>query len=830
MKTRFSIRNKLIIIFGLLVTAALFIFGILAVSIAEKAVTEKAETHLIDKAKDTAEIIDGRITAFFQFAEGLARTPILHDENASYSEKIRFLNKERTFYSDITELNISDTKGFCYLEEGAPIHVEDRIWFKNAVTGKNFIAEPYLSRTTGSLITTFAVPIYNDRHVVTGVLSIDVNGFWLTDQITDITVGNTGGCYIVGLSGITIADKDKNIVEKLESSVEKAERNSVFKSIAAFEQKALKETEPDVGFFDWDGEEEIASFAHIKSSGWTVIISAPIEEFMGTISTLKKSLYIIGFLILFTSFIVVFLVALRIVKPINGVVIALKNIAQGEGDLTVRLPLKGNDEITDLSDYFNQTIKKIAASIRAVGSNAVSMEEIAGQLSGNMNETAGSVQQIGANIQDVKQQSLTQSASVTETAATVEQIIRTIKQLNNSIENQAASVAESSSAIEQMVANIGSITQTLGKTDEVIKTLADATADGKQTIINSNSVTQKIAEESGGLLEASTVIQHIASQTNLLAMNAAIEAAHAGEAGKGFAVVADEIRKLAEESSTQGKNITSTLKNLSGEIETLSGSAKTAEEKFNIIFNLSDQVKQMSTTLMSAMQEQQHGSEEVLSAIKDINTVTAEVQAGSEEMLRGGKNVADEMQKLDKLTRIITNSMNEMAKGAVQISNAMEEVAVITQKNKHSIDNLVKEVGKFKINDDDNQRSTNKKETTTINLNNAIKTHVEWKVKLRTAISTKEKLDSGSISKDSECEFGKWLYGEAKTKYGHLATYKDCVAKHTQFHKEAGKVASAINEGKFTEAEKMLRSGSIFTSASTEVAAAVTTLKNEIGL
>ena len=164
-------------------------------------------------------------------------------------------------------------------------------------------------------------------------------------------------------------------------------------------------------------------------------------------------------------------------------------------------------------------------------------------------------------------------------------------------------------------------------------------------------------------------------------MNAAIEAAHAGEAGKGFAVVADEIRKLAEDSSTQGKAITATLKTLSGEIETLSASSKTVEEKFNAIFTLAEQVKEMSARLTEAMREQENGSREVLTAIKSINTVTVEVQSGSEEMLKGGEGVAKEMQKLDSLTRIITDSMNEMASGAVQINNAVQEVSEITQKN-----------------------------------------------------------------------------------------------------------------------------------------------------
>ena len=696
MKKRFSIRYKLILIFGLLIALASTVEGLLAVQAARKAVTEKIETHLIDKAADTATIVDGRITAFVQFLEGIARMPLLSDTSISNTEKVKLLQKEAGFSSDIVELDFSDLDGIVHSIDG-DAQIGDRDWFKMARSGKSFISEPLLARTTQKLIQVISVPIYDNNHQIVGVLSADIDGLWLSGQIKDIVVGQTGYCYILGFTGIAIAHKNSDAVKNRLNMIEKSKTDESLVSLGLFAQRAIDSDKSEVGTYIYNGVKNIASYAEMKSSGWTIVITAPYNEFMGTVNSLRTSMIGIGVVILVIALIIVYLIAGAMVKPVQTAVDVLKNIAQGEGDLTVRLPVIGNDEVTDLSEYFNETIVKIGTSIRQVGINSNTMEEIGNELASNMAETASAVHQISANIDGVKQQAMTQAASVTETAATIEEIVRTIKQLNTSIETQAASVAQSSSSVEQMVANIASIGQTLDKTDEVVKDLTAATGDGKATLVTSNSVTQKIAEESGSLMEASSVIQHIASQTNLLAMNAAIEAAHAGEAGKGFAVVADEIRKLAEESSAQGKTITTTLKTLSGEIETLSASSKTVEAKFNAIFTLAEQVKEMSARLTESMREQENGSKEVLTAIKSINTVTVEVQAGSEEMLKGGESVAGEMQKLDALTRIITDSMNEMASGAVQISNAIQEVSEITQKNKRSIENLAEEVGKFKV-------------------------------------------------------------------------------------------------------------------------------------
>jgi methyl-accepting chemotaxis protein len=430
---------------------------------------------------------------------------------------------------------------------------------------------------------------------------------------------------------------------------------------------------------------------------WCLMLGIPIEEINRPINNMITFSVIFAAVMLVLIAGITFLVVRSIIKPIIDVTVTLKDISEGEGDLTRKITNNSKDEVGDLSRFFNATLEKIKNLVIAIKQEAVKLSDIGNDLSSNMNETAAAVNEITANIQSIKGRIINQSASVTETNATMEQVTVNINKLNAHVENQSNYVSQSSAAIEEMVANIAAVTDTLVKNDVNVKTLQEASEVGHTGLTEVATDIQEIARESEGLLEINAVMENIASQTNLLSMNAAIEAAHAGEAGKGFAVVADEIRKLAESSSEQSKTIGTVLKKIKDSIDKITKSTENVLAKFEAIDSSVKTGSEQEENIRHAMEEQGQGSKQILDGIEKVTEITRNVKSGSNEMLEGAQEVIKESHNLERATQEITSGMNEMATGADEINTAVHHVNEISGKNREGIDTLMKEVSRFKV-------------------------------------------------------------------------------------------------------------------------------------
>jgi methyl-accepting chemotaxis protein len=521
-----------------------------------------------------------------------------------------------------------------------------------------------------------------DDGKIIGAVGTDVFLDVLTKIVTDRKITNDGNTSLIDAKGLFIINKDsKRVMREDDNFFEK-------------EGKGLKDSIKSEAYFTVTGKTYWVSML-VSGLDWHIVTTGSTDEFY---VDFRRNLYTtlsISAAIVLIAIIISLRFSKILTRPIIKLFEVLKCVA--EGDLTVRTDVQSRDEIGELVGYFNVTIDKIRNLIVTIKGEAANLQEIGNTLSSNMTETAAAVNEITANIQSIKGRVINQSASVTETNATMEQVVGNINKLNGHVETQGQNISQASSAIEEMVANINSVTNTLVNNAANVKTLTEASEVGRNGLQEVATDIQEIARESEGLLEINAVMENIASQTNLLSMNAAIEAAHAGEAGKGFAVVADEIRKLAESSSEQSKTIGNVLKKIAEAIKKITQSTENVLNKFEAIDTSVKTVSLQEENIRNAMEEQSEGSKQLLQSAGGLKETTLQVKSGSEEMLVGSKEVMHESRNLEKITQEITGGMNEMAAGADQVNAAVNNVNQISGQNRDAIDTLLKEVSRFKV-------------------------------------------------------------------------------------------------------------------------------------
>lgn len=389
----------------------------------------------------------------------------------------------------------------------------------------------------------------------------------------------------------------------------------------------------------------------------------------------------------------------------RNISISMKTLIRGlevssKGDLTKRIPIVNKDEIGTIGIYLNHMLENMSIMIEGVmhTTNTLSAEEQ--KLFRHMNRTIDSIRQISGNLSRINDHIDDNTSGTEQALSKIDEIVNRIENLDEEIINQSDLIDHSSKSIAEMVSIIKEVNEALDKNSKSVKRLKESSGSGKRGIDDISELIKDICAESEDLIEATMIIQKIASRTNILAMNASIEAAHAGSAGKGFAVVASEIRKLAVESNKQGKSISERLVRFKDSVHSIGKVSDKNSSEFQEILDLSSLINSEEKLIRNRMGEQNTGGQGIINSIKSIKIITNKVKDYSNSILKDSREIIQEMSTLKERSFESRDRINIITNDAVTITESAIRTQEISKNNQSNVKNLGLKVSAFSINVD----------------------------------------------------------------------------------------------------------------------------------
>jgi len=560
-------------------------------------------------------------------------------------------------YTDIG-MALSDAKG-AQVVRGDDIKlgkVSEREFYIEAMSGKEEVASKWLvSTTTGKPIVILATPVRSDNGTIVGVLQATMNLDSFKDFVTKRSV-NGITAYILDQEGNIIVHPNDNI------SAEAKDMSHI-----PFVQKAITGQSGTEEIAGENGVRKLVSYIYDPQTHWTICMEKDYEEY----NAVTKEMLISNLIVLAITMVVVIVISIvfsnRLTKPITQLVTATETIKNG--NLNVNITNTGNDEIGKLAQNFNVMVVGLKDLLRHVTTSAEVVSAASQQLTAGAEQSAATAEQVTSAIDVIADSADKQVDSAKETTVLVTQIVADIQQ----IVTDSATVASVSEGAAQLAANGGiSIENAVAQMRNI-----------ETSVATSAEVVTKLAERSTEIGQIIGTISGIANQTNLLALNAAIEAARAGEQGRGFAVVADEVRKLAEQSESATKQIAHII----GEIQTDTNKAVVAMSKG------SAEVK-LGTNIVS---EAGQTFNEIISMTNQVSEEMQGISASIEHMAASSQKIETAIKTIDSMSRSNANQTLQVSAATQEQVASVEEIKKASQALVETADELQSAVNKFSI-------------------------------------------------------------------------------------------------------------------------------------